>query len=77
MGHDASALFDIENSEFLSTIEAAAYLRTTVGSIRNATSNGKIPPSCYRKFGTRTLYIKDELKRFLLGQNQKGSFNGY
>ncbi len=63
---------EIKEAEFLNTKEAAAYLRTTVGSIRNATSNGKIPPHCYRKFGRRTLYLRTELRDLLLGQSRIG-----
>lgn len=69
-------LFDIENSEFLSIEEAAFFFRTTKGSIRNATSNGKIPPRCYRKFGRRILYIKSELRKLLLGGCQEGESDG-
>jgi excisionase family DNA binding protein len=74
---DAS-LFDNPNIEFLSTLEAAAYLRTTVGSIRNATSSGKIPAHCYCKFGTRVLFIKSELRKLLLDWNKtnRGVSNG-
>lgn len=64
--------FDNLDREFLSTEEAAQYLRTTVGSVRNATSNGKIPPRCYGRLGKRILYIKSELRKLLLGQDQKG-----
>lgn len=59
-------LLEPQEVEFLITEEVAEYLRTTVGSIRNATSNGKIPPHCYRKFGRRILYIKSELTRLVL-----------
>jgi hypothetical protein len=75
-GLHRKSLFDIENSDFLDTVEAATYLRTTVASIRNATSNGKIPPTCYRKFGRRNLYLKSELRKLLLGANPKGVSDG-
>lgn len=64
---EESLLFDIANNEFLTTEEVAVYMRTTVGAIRTATSNGRIPPHCYRKPGKRNLYIKSEIRKLLMG----------
>jgi excisionase family DNA binding protein len=53
----ATSLF--ENQEWLSTVEAAAYLRLSVGSLRNMTSNGQIP---YYKLGGRNRYRLVDLR---------------
>ena len=59
-------------SEWLTTDEAAEYLRTSPQNIRNLTSNGKLP---YYKFGRRNMYLKSELRDQLLS-NKRGVLNG-
>lgn len=60
------------NQEWLSVSEAAEYLRISEGSLRNLTSNGKIP---FYKLGRRVRYLKAELKALLLS-NRKGVLYG-
>jgi excisionase family DNA binding protein len=60
------------DQEWLAVPEAARYLRISEGSLRNLTSNGKIP---YYKLGRRVRYLKAELKTLLLS-NRKGAFYG-
>lgn len=59
------------HQEWLSTEEAAAYLRLSIGSLRNLTSNGVIPRY---KLGSRNRYRQEELRHLLL-QN-KGDCDG-
>jgi excisionase family DNA binding protein len=61
-----------EYEEILTTEEAAQYLRVSVGSLRNMTSNGLIP---YQKLGKRNRYFKEELRNLLLA-NRRGGSNG-
>jgi len=61
-------LFD--NQEWLTTNEAAEFLRISVGSLRNMTSCGEIP---YHKLGTRNRYLKSDLNDLLL-KNKKERF---
>lgn len=58
--------------EWLTTEEAARYLRLSVGELRNLTSNGKIP---YYKLGRRNRYLKCELRE-LLQKNKRGVPHG-
>lgn len=58
-------------TEWLTTQEAADYLKIPVGSVRNMTSNGQIP---YHKLGNRNRYSLTELRKLLLGQ--RGVFYG-
>lgn len=58
-------------TEWLTTKEAADYLKIPVGSLRNMTSNGQVP---YFKLGNRNRYSLTELRKLLLGQ--KGVFYG-
>lgn len=58
--------------EWMTTAEAAEYLRVTVGALRNMTSSGLVP---YRKLGNRNRYSAEEL-RTLLSAQKRGS-NGY
>lgn len=60
--------FSIEY-EWLNTTDAATYLRISVGSLRNMTSNGQVP---HCKLGRRNRYRKDELRDFLLSQKRGG-----
>ena len=71
--HETGALFDNRiDREWLSTEEAAAYLRLSVGSLRNLTSNGEVP---HYKLGYRNRYRLDELRNLLLS-NKKGGIHG-
>lgn len=56
--------------EWLTTEEAAAYLRLSVGSLRNMTSNGHVP---YYKLQGRNRYRLSELRNLLLSQKRGGS----
>jgi excisionase family DNA binding protein len=59
-------------SEWLTSSEAAAYLRISEPTLLNMASNGKIK---YYKFGRRNRYLRDDLKKLLLAQ-PRGVFNG-
>ncbi len=81
MGHEGGSFFENKISEtgivdtepeWLSVPEAAEYLRISEGSLRNMTSNGKIP---FYKLGGRVRYQKAELKTLLLS-NRKGASYG-
>lgn len=52
---------------WLNTKEAAEFLRVSVKSLRNMTSNGYIP---YYKLGRRNRYRKDDLEAILLSQKR-------
>lgn len=54
--------------EWMTTEEAACFLRLPVGTLRNWTSAGKVP---YRKFGRLNRYKKSELED-LLETNKRG-----
>lgn len=60
-------------TEWLSTEEAAAYLRIPVKSLRNLTSNGRIP---FYKLYNLNRYRVDELQRLILS-NKRGPIYGY
>lgn len=53
------------DNEWLSSKQAAAYLKTSVAQLRNLTSSGKVP---YYKFGRRNLYRLEELRQLLLAE---------
>jgi excisionase family DNA binding protein len=55
--------------EWLTSDEAAAFLKISPATLRNLTSSGKIP---FYKFGCRNRYCKRELKNMLLS-NRKGA----
>ena len=59
-------------TEWLTTKEAAEYLRISVPSLRNMTSQGKV---LYYKFERRNRYRLDDLRKLLL-RNPKGGFYG-
>lgn len=60
--------------EWLTTDEAAEYLRVSIGSLRNMTSNGKIP--FYKIPGTRlNRYRLADLRELLLSE-KRGGFHG-
>ena len=70
--HERESVHGCSLTEWLTTEEAAHYLKVSVPSLRNMTSNGKIP---YYKFARRNRYRIDELRRLLL-TNPKGDFYG-
>lgn len=55
--------------EWMTTEEAAEYLRVSVGALRNMTSNGQVP---FHKLGDRNRYRFDELRDLLLSQKRGG-----
>lgn len=55
---------------WLTTKEAAKYLKVTVGAVRNMTSNGHLP---YYKLQGRNRYLLIELRDLLLSQ-KRGDF---
>lgn len=58
--------------EWLTTEQAAVYLKVSVPSLRNMSSNGQIP---YHKLGRRNRYSLAELRKHLLLQ-ERGGFYG-
>lgn len=75
---EASGIAEVDNKIFenlineeiwLTAKEAAGFLRISVESLRNMTSNGKIP---HYKLGRRVRYLKSEL-RALLKANKRGA----
>ena len=62
----------INETEWLTTAEAAEFLRLPIGTFRNLCSNGSIP--FYKVPGTRlNRYSKTELQGLLLAQKRGGS----
>ena len=57
--------------EWLNTEETASYLRLSIGSVRNLTSNGEIP---YYKLGRRTRYRLEDLRNLLLSKKRAGVY---
>jgi excisionase family DNA binding protein len=64
------SLSNSEDDEWFTSEEAAGYLKISVKSLMNLTSQGKIR---YYKLGSRNRYYKSELKSLLLG-NPRGGF---
>lgn len=62
----------LTNEEWLDTEAAAEYLKISVGSLRNMTSNGLIP---YNKLGRRNRYRTEDLRQLLLS-NKRGALHG-
>ena len=58
--------------EWLSTEQAAAYLKISVPTLLNMSSNGHVP---YHKLGRRNRYSLAELRELLLSQ-KRGGFYG-
>lgn len=54
-------------TEWLTTNEAADYLRISPGSLRNMSSSGTIP---FAKLGRRNRYLKSDLDRILLSNSR-------
>lgn len=64
--------FENLSDKWLTTTEAAEYLRISLKCLQNLSSNGKIP---HYKFGRRNRYLLSELKKLLLAQ-PRGGFYG-
>lgn len=62
----------LKTEEWMTTEEAAEYLKIPKASLLNLSSNGKVP---YYKFQRRNRYLKSDLLRLLLS-NRRGGFNG-
>ena len=62
-----------EEAEWLTSKEAADYLRISEGTLRNMASNGRIP---YAKLGRSNRYSRSQLNQLLLS-NKRGALNGY
>jgi excisionase family DNA binding protein len=62
-----------EDDQWLTTEEAAKYLRINGATLRNLTSNGRVP---YYKLGRLNRYLRSELKRLLLAHS-KGPIYGH
>lgn len=60
-----------DEEEWLTPTEVANYLRLSIGSVRNMTSNGDLP---YYKLGRRVRYLKKEIRILIL--QKRGFFNG-
>lgn len=62
-------LGSLKTEIWLTTEEAAQYLKLSVGTLRNMTSNGRLP--FYKCLGTnRNRYLQSELKELLLAQKR-------
>ncbi len=59
---NCSSLKIEEDDEWLTTAEAAEYLKLSVGSFRNMVSDGHIP---HYKLGRRNRYLRCELRNLL------------
>ncbi|MGE4131959.1 MAG: helix-turn-helix domain-containing protein [Bdellovibrionales bacterium] len=67
---ETSAL--LENHKWLTTGEAAQYLRVSVGSVKNMIYRGQLRP---RKLGRRNRFLREELDRiFSLSPTKKGEY---
>jgi excisionase family DNA binding protein len=62
----------LKTEEWLTTEEAAQYLKLSVGALRNVTSNGLVP---YHKLGNRNRYLREDLRNLLL-KNRRGVLYG-
>lgn len=65
----SSSSLKIEETEWLTSEEAALFLKIPVGSLRNMTSNGKVP---YYKLGRSNRYRLEDLNKLLLS-HRKGA----
>ena len=61
----------LNKDEWLTTTEAAAFLKVSEKSLLNACSNGQVP---FRKFNRRNRYLKSELHNLLLSSTKRGSY---
>lgn len=56
-----------DEEEWLTTEEAAEYLKISPGSLRNMTSNGQVP---FYKLARRNRYLKSELRNMMLKEKR-------
>lgn len=66
--HSQSSL----EAEFVNAEQISAFLKINTQTVRNLTSNGKLP---YYKFGKRVLYRIDEIRELIL-KNKRGNQSG-
>lgn len=69
MPSDTSNVRSLTDREWLTASEAADYLRVSIQTLRNMTSNGQIPVF---KLGRRVRYSLEELRALLL-QSKRGA----
>lgn len=67
--YNSNCSLKIEDNEWLTTDEAASYLRLSVPCFRNILSRGELP---FYKLYRCNRYLKRELREFLLA-NRKGT----
>lgn len=60
------------NEDWLDSEAAAAYLGISPGTLRNLTSNGRVP---FYKFGRRNRYLKSELRALILKNRIGGLYD--
>ena len=66
-----SQFFENKNDKWLTTQEAANYLRVSPKRLLNLVSNGKIP---HYKFGRSNRYLESELRELLLAHSRGGFY---
>lgn len=64
-------VFENQADEWLTTKQAALYLKVSEGSLRNMTSNGHV---IHYKLGRRTRYRLIDLRNLLISQKRGGSY---
>lgn len=69
--HKAPDARSLTTEEWLDSVEAAAYLKVTLGALRNMTSNGQLP---FYKVGNRNRYRTEELRTLLLSHKRGASY---
>ena len=69
--HALKGSLETEHNKVLTTEEAANYLRVSVGTLRNMTSDGLVP---YTKLGSRNRYFLNELQELLRSNRKGGSY---
>ena len=72
-GYLVNGSLKIEEDEWLTTKEAAKYLKIRQDCLLRLVSNGKVP---YYKLGRSNRYLKSELRKLVLGQ-PRGGLDGY
>ena len=71
-GKNITSSLKIKESDWLNSKEAAEYLRISQATLRNMTSNGRLP---YCKLGRSNRYSLQELESLLL-KNKRGVIHG-
>lgn len=66
---DSNSIFENRSERWLTTREAAEFLRITPKSLLNLTSNGRIR---FYKFGRSNRFLASELSQLLLAQPRGG-----